>query len=111
MSRVSIASERIRARLGLGQGGRVVQALARETARLCDGYIPLRTGYLKNTHTIAADGSRITYTAGYAKKQYYRKTNQRAYPNRGPYWDKRMLADKRWELEQAVSRAIKGEAD
>ena len=106
MIKVDINSEIILERRGLGSDKRVQRALANEVARQCDGYIPLRTGYLKGTFTVAPDGSTLTYSAPYAQAQYRRPTFQRADPLRGPAWDRRMLADRIMVLLERVRAAM-----
>ena len=109
MIKVDINPEIILERRGLGADKRVQRALANEVACQCDGYIPLRTGFLKGTYTVAADGSSLTYSAPYAQAQYRRPTFQRADPMRGPAWDRRMLADRLVLLLDCVRAAIAGD--
>ena len=106
MIKVDINPDVILEQRGLGADKRVQRALADEVARQCDGYIPLRTGYLKGTFTVAPDGSTLTYSAPYAQAQYYRPTFQRSDPLRGPAWDRRMLADRIMVLTDRVRAAL-----
>lgn len=106
--------------LGLGGTNKVQIYLASQVKRLCDPYVPMQQGLLKNQATIAADGSQIVYTQPYAHYQYYGKAMAGRAPkkytgedltyhgaNRGPQWEKRMLADKSKDLERSVEAYIK----
>lgn len=80
--------------------------VASEVKRLCDPYVPMDTGTLKNTAQVLADG--VLYGQPYAAKQYY--TNSGWQTPRGAYWDRRMLADKGGELTKAVAAFCGGKA-
>lgn len=119
--KVDIPTAKILKSRGLGSdtGGR--KYLASEVKRLCDPYVPMQQGQLKNLVTIAADGSSIVYTQPYAHYQYYgevmagrppkhytgKKLTYHGAPMRGANWDKRMLADKSKDLEQSLDAYIK----
>lgn len=84
-----------------------------ETLRLCDPYIPFRTGMLKKSGisgTVIGSGV-VEYTAPYAKRQYYTnagrgkqgltKHNSHNYKClRGKLWLERMKADHIDEIER-----------
>ena len=119
--KVDLPKAEILKRLGLGGTNKVQKYLASQVKRLCDPYVPMQQGTLKNTATIAADGSNIVYTQPYAHYQYYGKVmagrapkhytgddlTYHGAPMRGPQWDKRMLADKSKDLEKSVEAYIK----
>lgn len=119
--KVDISKAEILKRLGLGGSNKVQKYLASQVKRLCDPYVPMQQGDLKNRATIAGDGSYIVYTQPYAHYQYYGKVmagrapkhytgddlTYHGAPMRGPEWDKRMLADKRQDLEKSVEAYIK----
>ena len=88
---VDFSPEKIRSRRGLGSSHRARICLAQSVRSRCDKYVPFDTGYLKNSAEIAPDGSKITYSAPYAKEQYYGNYHH-SDPNRGKFWDRRMLA-------------------
>ena len=131
--KVDIHTAKIMQQRGMGSSNAAQKYLASEVQRLCDPYVPMQQGMLKNQHTIAQDGSSITYTQPYAHYQYYGKfmgpnyeTNKgwrsgkapkhytgddltyHGAPMRGPRWDQRMMADKGDELERNLEAFIKG---
>ena len=107
---------------GLGGDNRARIYLASEVKRLCDPYVPMQRGILKNTAVTAADGSSITYIQPYAHYQYYgeamagrapkrysgKPLHYNGGPMRGPRWDKRMMADKGNELLEGVAKYVGG---
>lgn len=118
--KIDINTAKILKSRGLGGDNSVCKYLASEVKRLSDPYVPMQQGMLKNQATIASDGSQLIYTQPYAHYQYYGKVMAGKAPkeytgddltyhgaNRGPQWDKRMLADKSKQLEQSVEAFIK----
>lgn len=118
--KVDIPTAKILKSRGLGSDTRARKYLASEVKRLCDPYVPMQSGDLKNRATIAADGSYIVYTQPYAHYQYYGEAMAGRAPkhytgkalkyhgaNRGKQWDKRMLADKSGDLERSIEAYIK----
>ena len=119
--RVDINTAKILKARGLGGTNKVQKHLASEVKRFCDPYVPMQQGDLKNRATIAGDGSSITYTQPYAHYQYHgevmagrapkqytgKKLTYHGAPMRGAQWDKRMLADKKKDLETSVEAFIK----
>lgn len=119
--KVDISPAKILRARGLGSDTRACKYLASEVKRLCDPYVPMQQGALKNRATIAADGSQLVYTQPYAHYQYYgevmagrapkhytgKSLNHHGAPMRGPRWDKRMLADKSRDLERSMDAYIK----
>lgn len=117
---VNIPTAKILKSMGLGGSNEVRKYTASEVKRLCDPYVPFQQGALKNITTIATDGSALVYTQPYAHYQYYGEAMAGRAPkkytgealtysgaNRGKEWDKRMLADKRNDLERSVEAFIK----
>lgn len=118
---VNIPTAKILKSMGLGGSNEVRKYTASEVKRLCDPYVPFQQGALKNITTIASDGSALVYTQPYAHYQYYgevmagiapksytgRPLTYHGAPMRGKEWDKRMLADKRNDLERSVEAFIK----
>lgn len=88
---VDFSPEAILRRRGMGPDHRAQIQLAQSVRTRCDKYVPFDTGRLKNSAALAPDGSRITYSAPYARAQYY-GDYRHPDPNRGKYWDRRMLA-------------------
>lgn len=118
--KVNIPTAKILKNMGLGGSNLVRKYIASEVKRLCDPYVPFQQGALKNITTIASDGSALVYTQPYAHYQYYGEAMAGRAPkkytgealtysgaNRGKEWDKRMLADKRNDLERSVEAFIK----
>lgn len=119
--KVDVDTAKIMRQRGLGGDFGAQRFLASEVARLCDPYVPMQQGMLKNQHIIAQDGSSITYTQPYAHYQYYGevmagrapkkytgdKLNYHGAPMRGPQWEKRMMADKGRELEKSLEAFVR----
>lgn len=119
---VDINTAKILKERGLGGDHKAQKYLASEVKRLCDPYVPMRQGLLKNLAVIASDGSTLTYTQPYAHYQYYGEAmagrapkkytgNSLTYngaPMRGPQWDKRMMADRGTELVGNLEKFIGG---
>ncbi len=111
---------RIMAGRGLGKKGMAQHKMASELARLCDPYVPMRQGVLKNTCQVG--NGFVRYVAPYAKYQYYGKLmvgrapkaltatdlKHSGAPMRGPFWDKRMMADKGDTLIDGVAKLVGG---
>lgn len=107
---------------GLGDIDHAQLRLASTVKRLCDPYVPMRQGILKNTAQIAPDGRTITYGQPYAHYQYYSEVmagrapkrytgkpiDYHSSPMRGPRWDKRMLADHKREIEADLAGCVGG---
>lgn len=119
--KVDINTVKILKARGLGGDTGARKYIASEVKRLCDPYVPMQQGALKNNATIAADGSQLVYTQPYAHYQYYGevmagrapkqytgdKLTYHGAPMRGPQWEKRMLADKSKDLESSIEAYIK----
>jgi len=118
---------------GLEPNGRVQQLFTNECAREMDPYIPFQSGPLKNSRIISPDS--ITYNQPYAKFHYFGKVmvgihsrsawakqgerkvvtdrdlQHHGASKRGPFWDKRMWADKKGKIVNTVANAAGGVAD
>lgn len=119
---VDINTARILKERGLGGDNRAQKYLASEVWRLCDPYVPMQSGTLKNTAVIALDGSSITYVQPYAHYQYAGQVLAGRAPKkptgasltysgggmRGSHWDKRMMADKSQELTNNLAKFVGG---
>lgn len=118
--KVDINTAQILKKRGLGGDHRAQKYLASEVKRLCDPYVPMQQGTLKNTAVVASDGSTVTYVQPYAHYQYYgeamagrapkqytgKPLDYHGAPMRGPNWDKRMMADKSGELVNNLKNYI-----
>ena len=119
--KVDVDTAKIMRQRGLGGDFGAQRFLASEVVRLCDPYVPMQQGMLKNQRIIAQDGSSVTYTQPYAHYQYYgeamagrapkkytgNKLDYHGAPMRGPQWEKRMMADKGRELEKSLEAFIR----
>lgn len=124
----------LRAR-GLGDSDETRKFLAQTVANLCDPYVPSAPGsqaHMRTRVEVAPDGATITYPGPYAHFQYIgevmvgentrspwaRSGERKTYagreiqysggPMRGKKWDKRMLADHKDEIVEAVAKRVGG---
>ena len=97
------STRRIIARRNLEPNGRAQQFFTSEVARLCDPYVPMDTGTLKNTRIINTNS--ITYPQVYAKKNYYENKGRGL---RGKMWDKRMWSARGKQITNSVARFAGG---
>ncbi len=97
---VSLAKARVLRKFGLY--GSAQRFFTHEVRRLCDPYVPMQTGVLKNT--VIENESSIVYPQVYARKQYY---ENRGRGLRGKQWDKRMMAQRGPELIKSVGQFMK----
>jgi len=122
---------------GLGSSTAATKMLAETVARLSDPYVPMSPGsgaHMKESYTIASDGSSITYRGPYAHYQYVgevmvgvqtgspyaksgepkvstgRPLNYHGAPMRGKEWVKRMMADRGDEVTKAMAKFVGGKA-
>ena len=115
-----IDTNKLMKKLGLGSDNSVQRYMCSEVARLCDPYVPMQQGVLKNTTSMASDGSELIYTQPYAHYQYYGEVMAGRAPKhytgdplnyhgsmRGKEWDKRMMADKSDDLKRSIELFIK----
>lgn len=88
-------------RRGLEAQGRVQQFIDSEVLRLCDPYVPMDRGILKQSgtqHTRIGSG-RVVYKTPYARRMYYNpQYNFQGAPMRGAYWFERMKANHKDEI-------------
>lgn len=120
--KVDINVQTILKRRGLGADDNARIFIASEVGRLCDPYVPMQQGTLKDTRVIANDGRKLIYPqpyahyhyrgevmAGRAPKHYTGKSlEHHGAPMRGPEWDKRMKADRIDDLVQSVANYVGG---
>lgn len=104
---------KILARRGLQANGLAQKKAASKLKRMCDPYVPMLSGTLKNTAQVLPDG--VLYVQPYAAKGYYENggrgedgTAQGG--QRGKFWDKRMMADHGKEYIGAVAEIVGGKA-
>lgn len=99
--KVDIAQRKVMRKFRLD--GKAQRFFTHEVRRLCDPYVPMREGVLKNT-AIENEKS-IVYPQVYARRQYY---ENRGNGLRGKRWEKRMMAQRGRALVKGVERFIKG---
>ena len=110
---------------GLEPSGRVQKILTSECVRYMDKYTPMSPGagaHFKNRVQVEDDGA--IYPGPYAKYHFYGKlmvgrapkklTNKdmvyHGAPKRGPFWDRRMWADKKSVIMDEIAKAAGGRA-
>ncbi len=95
------------AKRGLETQGRVQQFIDSEVLRLCDPYVPMDTGQLKQSgtrHTRIGSG-RVVYKTPYARRMYYNpQYNFQGAPMRGAYWFERFKANHRDEILKGAAK-------
>lgn len=126
VKKIKLDSEgNIEKKLGINKGGKAEFFLRDEVSRLCDPYVPMDTGTLKNTKTYPNSHS-IKYVQQYALYMYKGKkavgasrpkgvkrtiSNQplkyQGAPKRGAEWDKRMMSDNKNKVIKDVQNYIK----
>lgn len=79
---------------------------------IVDPYVPYDTGKLSGEVDFAkiTNGALVTYTAPYARKQYYGEEfhhNTEYHPLATAYWDKVAMQTKRDEFNKEVERIVK----
>lgn len=96
------SSDKILLKRGLQKDGTAQKFFTSEVARLCDPYVPMDTGALKDTKDVKV--SSIVYVQPYAARQYNTNVGKGL---RGKYWDKRMWADRGNEIVRSVQAYLK----
>ncbi len=102
---------------GLGADKKAQVFLADRVKEYCAPYVPKQAGMLRNTAEVAADGATLTYAQPYAHYHWLGKVMAGRAPKHytgadiqnhvgGPEWDKRMLADRRADLEKSLAAYI-----
>lgn len=122
--KVNVPTAAILAKRGLGKSNRARKFIASEVKRLSDSYVPMQSGYLKNSASVAPDGSSLTYKgpyahyhwigelmAGRAPKHYTgRPMKYHGAPRRGRKWTEVMLASRSRDLTASVAKFVGGKA-
>ena len=95
---------------GMEPGGEVQRFVDSEVIRLCDPYVPMDTGTLKTSASVATDigSGEVVYETPYARTMYYNPDlnfqGKDFTPGRGAFWAERMAAD---HLQDIVDGAAK----
>ena len=107
MTKVNIDVSRILAGKQLGKNiVKSKQFIGNQILTLADLLVPMDTGTLKNSATIAIDGSYIMYNTPYARRWYYEEANFRGAPARGTRWVERAVNSNETQLKQAYVNFI-----
>ncbi len=98
----------------LNKNGQAQVRFTKECAKAFNDYIPFKTGRLKDM-MITLQAESITYSAPYAKRQYYTNLgNGRQGTNvsglRGKYWDKRAWQNHGDTIVQSIASFVGGRA-
>jgi len=123
---VSIGVQQILAERGLGPSHEAELFLGSEVKRLCDPYVPMQQGDLKNNAAVVSSGSSVEliYNQPYSHYQYHgivmagrapkhytgQAIQHHGGPMRGKEWDKRMMADQKDELVKSFANYVGGES-
>lgn len=98
----------------LNKNGQAQVRFTKECAKAFNNYIPFKTGRLKDI-MITLQAKSITYSAPYAKRQYYTNLGNGTQGTnngglRGKYWDKRAWANKGDSIVQTIASFVGGRA-
>lgn len=63
------------------------RALANQAMADMDPFVPMQTGILRMSVSMAMDGSEIIYNAPYASTLFYKQMYNYSTPGTGPRWD------------------------
>lgn len=88
---------------GMQNGGSAQRFLTHEVRRLCDPYVPMLSGVMKNTAIESVD--KITYPQVYSQRQYHENKGNGL---RGKEWDRRMMADHGDDVVDSVANFVGG---
>ena len=116
--------DEILSKRGMGAKHELAKVIANEVKRLSDPYVPMQQGTLKNTAQVVDSSTSVAviYNQPYAHYQYYgevmagrapkqytgRDIVYNDAPLRGKEWDKRMMADRRNDVEKAAAAFVGG---
>lgn len=90
-------------RHNMAPGSQAELFLATEVKRHCGPYVPRDQGILATTALVSP--GKVEYITPYAKRQYY---EHKGAGQRGPHWEKRMLAQRKEALVSAMSKFLGG---
>lgn len=109
---------------GLGNDKKLRKYLANRVRLRCMPYTPRQQGTLSSTSHITSAGDAVVWNLPYAHYQYHgevmagrapkhytgKKIRHHGAPMRGPYWDKRMMADHAADVEKDIAAYLEGNA-
>lgn len=107
-------TQKILLKRALNKNGEAQMRFSKECAKWMNNYIPYLHGRLKDMN-VEVNRNNVTYTAPYAKKQYYlNKGNGKQGLNqgglRGKQWDKRMWIDNVDKIVKTIAEFCGGRA-
>ena len=104
-----IVDKAIKDRLQGQMGTDIRKFVGNEILTLSDPLIPYRDGALKNSGTVAVDGSFVQWSTPYAKRWYYEPANfkQNGTGVRGNRWAERAWNLNRDDILKAINKLIK----
>ncbi|WP_404988101.1 minor capsid protein [Clostridium culturomicium] len=107
-------TQKILLKRALNKNGEAQMRFSKECAKWMNNYIPYLHGRLKDMN-VEVNRNNVTYTAPYAKKQYYlNKGNGKQGLNqgglRGKQWDKRMWIDNGDKIVKTIAEFCGGRA-
>jgi len=98
----------------LNKDGRAQVEFTKQVAKYSNGYIPYKTGRLKDMMvTLSAD--KITYNAPYAARAYYTNKGMGRGGNsvgglRGKFWDRRMWVNNGDKIVKTIADFVGGDS-
>lgn len=100
---------------GLQSDGKVQQYIDSEVLRLSEPYVPMDTGMLIKSGTLATQigSGEVKYETPYARRQYYEGRSpgtSAAGALRGKLWFERMKADRKDDILRGAAKIAGGEA-
>ena len=109
---------------GMGKDQRLRKYLANRIRQRCMKYTPRAQGILSTTSHCTKEGDAVVWNQPYARYQYYgecmagkapkrptgRQLQYHGAPTRGPFWDKRMMADHADDVEKEMASYIRSNA-
>lgn len=127
-----VDADKILRNRGLGSNGLVAKFMASEVKRLCEPYVPMQQGVMKNSAQISGNGKYLIYPGPYAHYQHTgevygpniplgdgrfiskapkhptgKRIQYHGGPMRGDHWEKRMMADHKDDLERSTENYIR----
>ena len=108
------STQKILLRRYLNNNGQAQIKFTKECAKAFNNYIPFKTGRLKDM-MITLQAKSITYSAPYAKRQYYTNLGNGTQGTnmgglRGKYWDKRAWQNHGNTIIQSIASFVGGRA-
>lgn len=109
------STQKILLRRYLNNNGQAQVRFTKECAKAFNNYIPFKTGRLKDM-MITLQAKSITYSAPYAKRQYYTnlgngRGGESVGGKRGKYWDRRAFIDHGDKIVKSIADFVGGRSE